>query len=203
MAKSTLVFVDIETGGLQFDSPIIEFAAVAVESGTYREIDSIDCKVQFDVADADPKALGVNKFSPTLWEQYAIPEQDAAVKLSLFLKRHATNEKTTAKRKRYRIAQLAAHNAEFDVSRLSAWFESLDLFFPASRRGLCTLQLAKWFVETHQELDPPYDYKLGTLAYYFSLQTVPDHSALADTRTAVELARKISHLQRVPLSSAA
>lgn len=198
-----MVFVDIETGGLEFDSPIIEYAAVAVESGTYREIDSIDCKVQFEVTDANPKALRVNKFSPTLWEQYAIPEADAATKLALFLKRHATIEKNTAKGKRYRIAQLAAHNAEFDTSRLSAWFERLKLFFPASRRGLCTEQLAKWFVENRQELDPPYDYKLGTLAYYFSLDTVPNHSALADTRTAVELARKISHLGRVALASAA
>ena len=203
MERSKTVFVDIETGSLEPDAPIIEYAAVAVESGTYRELDSIDCKVQFDMADADPKALGVNKFSPDLWERWAIPEEDAAIKLALFLKRHATVTIRRDKKKPYRIAQLAAHNAEFDASRLSAWFKRLDEFFPGTRRALCTEQLAKWFIENRQELSPPCDYKLGTLACYFSLQTTPDHSALADTRTSVELARRISSLSRVSLVSAA
>ncbi len=190
-------------GGLKPDSPIIEYAAVAVQSGTYRELDAIDCKVEFNIESADPKSLGVTKFSPTLWEQYAIPELDAATKLARFLKRHATIEKVSSTGKRYQVAQLAAHHAEFDASRLAAWFRRLDLFFPAVRSALCTEQLARWFVEHRQELAPPYDYKLGTLAYYFSLPTTPDHTALADTRTAVELARTITRHQRARFSSAA
>lgn len=197
MSAARTVFVDIETGGLDSDSPIIEYAAVAVEAGTYREIDAIDCKVRFDMEKATAEALGVNKFSPTAWEQYAIAEEDAATKLALFLKRHATVQKQGKKSKKpYHIAQLAAHNAEFDLSRLDAWFRRLGMFFPGTRRGLCTEQAARWFVENRQDLAPPYDYKLGTLAYYFSLPTLPDHTALADTRTAVELARAIAERTR-------
>ena len=190
-------------GGLTPHSPIIEYAAIAVQSGTYRELDSIDCKVEFDIDSADLKSLGVTKFSPTLWEQYAIPERDAATKLARFLKRHATIEKMGCSGKPYRIAQLAAHHAEFDILRLNAWFRRLDLFFPASRSALCTEQLTRWYVEHRQELAPPYDYKLETLAYYFSLPTTPDHTALADARTAVELARTIARRQRVRVPSAA
>ncbi len=65
------------------------------------------------------------------------------------------------------------------------------------------MQLAMWFIEQRQELDPPYDYSLETLAYYFSLASTPDHTAIADARTAVELARVISSHQTRRLTSAA
>lgn len=202
--SSKTVFIDIEPISKTLSSQPMEYAAVAVESGTYRVLDSIDCKIRFDTRDADPKMLGAGKWSPTIWEQFAIDELDAAMKLSQFLKRHATVEKTSSKtNKSYRVAQLAAHNAEFDTSRLRSWFERLELFFPAARRSLCTEQLAKWFVEMRQDLAPPYDYRLSTLAVYFSLQTVPDHHSVNDALTAVELAQKIASFQDTSLSTAA
>ena len=58
-----IIFYDIETGGLHFDAPIIELAAIAVEAGTYRELDSIDMKIEFSTKDphVSMEALGVSQ----------------------------------------------------------------------------------------------------------------------------------------------
>ena len=62
ISKSRLVFVDIETAGLSHKAPIIELAAVAVESGSYQELDSLDIKVAFSTSDpaVNLESLGVN-----------------------------------------------------------------------------------------------------------------------------------------------
>lgn len=203
--RSNLIFLDIETGGFKVSSPIIELAAVAVESGSYKELGTMEMKIEFEMKDADPKALGVSKFTPTAWERYAIPEKDAAAKFSHFLERHATNEFPSKKNKgeTYSLAKVAAYNSDFDVTRLEAWAKRTDTYFPMMRMSLCVMQRTLWFFEENQGLLPPENYKLGTVAEHLGLRNTPDHSALADTRATVELAKALAEYNRISTTRAA
>lgn len=193
--RHTWVFTDIETAGLnRFQHPIIEIGAIAVEAGTWKELATFEFRIQFDVRKADPKALGVSKYSPSLWKRTALPPRVVAPKFSVFLRRYATVQCISRMGKPFSVAQLAGHNAEaFDGPFLHTWYRRRKKFFPASRRVLCTKQMAMWFFELNQGLTPPENYKLGTLCRYFDL-TEPDHTALNDIRATVELARTISKL---------
>lgn len=42
------------------------------------------------------------------------------------------------------MAQLVPHHAAFDGPFLSEWYQRLDIYRPAKRQLLCTLQLALW-----------------------------------------------------------
>lgn len=94
------------------------------------------------------------------------------------------------------VAQLVAHNAEFDGAFLRKWFERLRLFLPASYRVFCTLHRAMWLFHEDRLLTPPNDFKLGTLCQYFgvALRASQAHDALADVRATVELYRRITML---------
>ncbi|WP_168205254.1 3'-5' exonuclease [Bythopirellula goksoeyrii] len=203
---SRTIYIDIESAGRARRAPIIELAAIAVESGSYRELDSIDMKLEFAMKEADPRFLGVNKFSPTVWEKYALPERDAAAKLAAFLRRHATTERTSPKTgKPYLVAQLAGFNSNrFDIPRLEQLFQRHKLFFPACRRSLCVMQKTQWFFEDNQALQPgPDNFSLAALADYFRLATQPDHTALSDVRATVELARLLAEFHRISATAAA
>lgn len=203
---ATIVYVDIETAGFHRKSPIIEVAAIAVAAGTYRELDSLDVKVQFSMNDpyVDLDALAINKFSPAIWERYAVPPARAAKNFAAFLRRHATDEYQTREGATFRVAKLAAHNAEFDNTRLRSWSRRhlprrhrKSSFYPGSSLALCTVQKAEWFFRDNQGLEPPKNLKLATLAEYFRLEHQPDHSALNDVRATIELAKTIAELQRI------
>lgn len=189
------IFIDIETAGLDKE-PIIEVAAVAVESATYRVIDTIDMKLEFEMRYISSyKALGVNKFSAEEWGRYAIPRDVAARKLSLFFRRHATVEKVGKKSgKEYLIPKLAGHNSNaFDAPRIRDWFDEHDEFFhPAMLRTLDTEQKARWFFEDNPQVREPENYQLGTLIKHFGLPSNPDHSALNDTLATVDLAHALA-----------
>ena len=209
--SNTIVYVDIETAGLHRRSPIIDVAAVAVEAASYRELDVLDMKVQFrmDNPYVDLDVLSVNKFSPAIWERYAIPPSRAAKNFSAFLMRHATEEHKNQDGKPFRVAKLAAHNADFDNTRLKSWCRKYlpksktkaRVFYPGSYLALCTVQKADWFFRDNQGLTPPENLKLETLARYFDLDHQPDHSALNDVRATIELARVIAELQRIGVTA--
>ena len=151
-----IIFYDIETGGLHFDAPIIELAAIAVQAGTYKELDTIDMKIEFSTKDphVSMEALGVNKFSAEVWEKFSIPPADAAIKFAHFLREHGTVEKKSESGNEYSVAKLAGHNAQsFDSPFVMNWFKKhgpkskgQDPFFPALRLTLDTIQLADWFL---------------------------------------------------------
>jgi len=193
------IFLDIETAGLEIGDPIIEVAAVAVETGTYRVIDTIDMKIEFEMKDiSNFKSLGINKFSAEAWAKYALPSKIAAEKLARFFSQYATIEKTSRQGKPYTIAKLAGHNANvFDTPRLKHWFQQHELFFPAMLRTLCTEQKARWIFEDNPDLQPPANYQLGTLIEHLSLDRHPDHTALADTLATVDLARQLAEFTRI------
>ncbi len=86
-----LVFIDLETCGLNpLTDPIIELAAVAVDSVSFRTLDSFNIKVQFDADACNPRFLG-HKYDAQVWQVAALPEDTSAELLAAFLKRHATD----------------------------------------------------------------------------------------------------------------
>ena len=201
------IFIDIEALDEELDAPIMEVAAVAVESATYRFIDKIDLRVEFEMRHLSKfRYLGVNKFSPEEWSQYAIPGEDAAKKLSLFFNRHATVEKISKDGNNYTIPKLAGHNSDsWDAPRIEEWFKKHDCFFHKEMlRTRDTMQKAIWLFEDNPSIQPPDDYTLKTLAEHLQLDHKPTHRALSDCLATVDLARSLAEFYRqAPTTKAA
>lgn len=185
-----IVFFDVETGGLDpAVHPIIQIAAVAV-ADDFRELDTLEIKIVFDSATADPSALAANNYDQALWEREAIPGAVALGEVGRFLRAHATYEKTSARGKPYSVARLGAHNARFDCDFLAAWFKKADQFCPAAiYEPLCTLNLARWCLLF--DPSPPTDHKLESLCEWLGIRHAHAHDALADVRATVDVAQAL------------
>lgn len=196
-----LVFFDLETAGLEPTRPIIQIAAIAVDSALH-ELETFEAKIRFDERDAAPEALRKNHYDRKLWEQRGISPGWAARAFSRFLRRHGTVDLISRESGVYQVAQLVAHNSQFDGPFLKAWFDRQRLFMPASYRVFCTLQRAMWLFHERKELTPPADFKLGTLCQYFGVPLRPEdaHDALADVRATVALYRAIDEVLTPPVA---
>ncbi len=190
MIPERLVFVDLETTGLEPWRPVMQVAAVAV-ARNLAELESFEAKVRFPKKWADPKALRKVHYDPAVWRRDAKPAREVAEDFAAFLTRHATVDMVSADKVPYRVAQVVAHNAAFDGAFLRHWFDRLGLFFPGHFRMLCTVQRAVWLFQENLTLTPPDDFKLGTLCQYFGVRLTEDeaHDALNDVRATVNLYR--------------
>ena len=190
--QSQVVFVDIETAGLEIHRPIIQIAAIAVEEG-FHEVEHFETKIRFDESQACPDALRKNHYRRAEWKRTAVAPRKAAWSFAAFLRRHASVDVYRRDLSLFHVAQLASHNSQFDGPFLKVWFERLDIFMPASYRVFCTLQRAYWFFHEHPQLPPPDDYRLGTLCEYFGVPLHPHdaHDAMADVRATVGLYKAI------------
>jgi DNA polymerase III epsilon subunit-like protein len=199
-----LVFVDIETGGLETWRPIIQIAAIAVASNG-RELETFEAKLRFDERIADPKSLRKNHYSPERWFREARPACVVAESFAQLLMRHATIDQTAIGGRVFQVAQLVAHNADFDGPFLRAWYNRTRLFLPASPRVLCTVQRAMWSFHENKLLTPPKDFKLKTLCEYFGvpLRGEDAHDALNDVRATVALYRAMNEVGRAKVSGVA
>jgi hypothetical protein len=164
------------------------------------ELESFEAKIQTDV----PRGAEIRhrRFNHTQWQAEARPPKVVAYEFGRFLGRHATLEIAGASRRRIAVAQLVAHNAEFDGLFLRDWFERLGLFLPASYRVYCTLQRAMWLFQEQTAMTAPPDFKLGTLCRHFGI-TLPlheAHDALADVRATAELYRRMTLLDAARLA---
>ena len=193
------MFVDLETGGLETWRPIIQIAAIAVNS-SLRELEVFESKLTFDSRFVDPRSLRKNNYNPDRWRREARPAREVATAFAEFLRRHATVDVSAAGRGGFQVAQLVAHNAAFDGPFLQAWFERLGQFFPGHFRLLCTVQRAVWLFHEDKKLTPPHDFKLGTLCEYFGVPLRPEdaHDALNDVRATVGLYREMVRFQSTP-----
>jgi len=191
MSDDRIVFFDVETGGLdEKRHPVIQFAAVATDASTWREIEALEIKIEFDPAECEPSALEVNNWSAERWNS-AIPRSLAVREIGDFARRNATVEKMAKAGKTYRVARVGAHNAEFDARFVRAMFERERAFCPlALYEPLCTLALSRWvsFVETCS----PKNHQLATLCEFYGIPAFDAHDALADVRATVALARVLS-----------
>jgi DNA polymerase III alpha subunit (gram-positive type) len=190
-----LVFVDIEVAGAEISRPIIQVAAIAV-AANLEELETFEAKLKFDERLADHKTLTRNRYCEKTWTAEARSATSVARAFASFLRRHATFDLAGNGRSSYRVAQLVAHNANFDGPFLRAWFDRVGDFLPGDYRILCTVQRAMWLFHEHCHLRPPADFKLGTLCRYFGVPLDPNeaHTALADVRATVELYRRITLL---------
>ena len=189
-----LTFFDIETAGRGIVCPIIQIAAVAVDS-RLRELETFEVKIRFDSGVGSRNSPPSNCFEPAVWKRLARQPDDAARLFADFLCRHATVDMISSRTGRaYRLAQLVAHNGDFDGPRLRSWFRRQNQFLPASRRVFCTLQRAFWLFHEETTLTPPADYRLVTLCEYFGVPLGQDeqHDALADARATVAVYRAMA-----------
>ncbi|REJ90697.1 MAG: 3'-5' exonuclease [Planctomycetota bacterium] len=192
-----LVFVDLETGGIETWRPILQIAAISVASDG-SELESFESKLRFDENVADPRSLRKNQYSRERWLREARSACVVAEAFAQFLMRHATIDQPTFQGQLFQVSQLVAHNAAFDGGFLRAWFNRMHLFLPASPRVFCTIQRAMWMFHEDKALTPPPDYKLGTLCRYFGipLPAHEAHDALIDVRATVALYREMNEANR-------
>ena len=191
MNADRIVFFDLETGGLDpLRHPIIQFAAVAVDE-EWREIESLEIKLRFDLSLAEPKALEGNSFDVATWAQQAIGQPAAMERVADFFRSHATLSKISQRGKSYSVARLAGHNVtQFDCPFLVAWFKRAEMFCPAACfEPLDTLGLARW--ASLRDPNPPRDHQLGTLCAWLGIEHTEAHDALGDVRATVQVARAL------------
>lgn len=192
----SVVFFDLETGGLLPQHPIIQIAAVAVSDDFSEEQGVFETKILFEEHEATREALDLNHYNAQVWAQEGVHVVAALDGLAAFLKKHATVEMVSKRTgAAYRVAQVAGHNiVRFDLERLQAEFKKHQLFCPISYvRTLDTLQGSYWFFQMRPEMKLPENFKLGTLAHYFGIEVAGDsHNALTDVRTTVQLARRLT-----------
>lgn len=201
-----LTFIDLETGGHNPKRhPIIQLAAIAVDGETLATLETIELKIRFDEGRASKYALRKNSYSRRVWQEQAIPEKEAAKQYADFLKRHATFSALSRDGTEYQLAQLVAHNAEFDAPFLHAWYERLKAFCPARRQALCTLQRSLWYF-FENPTKAPQNFRLETLCEHFGVpfSAADAHDALGDVRATVALYKAlVARLSAVPSSIAA
>jgi len=198
MLPERLVFVDLETAGLEPWRPVMQIAAVAV-SRELREIEAFEAKIRFSHSYADPKSLRKPSYEPRLWERQGVSAREAAEQFAEFLRRHATVTMKSPDGTRYRVAQLVAHNATHDGGFLRHWYDRLGLFLPGHYRMLCTVQRAIWHFQESPNQKPPANFKLLTLCRYFGVRfdERDAHDALNDARATVALYRAMTRSRKI------
>ncbi len=202
-AEPITIFVDLACGNFGRERPlIIQLAAIAVDRDLH-EVDQFEALLRFNERFASRRLLTRRRYDRDRWQAEARDKRDVALAFRRFLRRHATHAVAHEGRV-FQVARLAAHNgAEFDGPVLRTWYERMGLSLPASRRVLCTLQLAEWFVLISRQHSPPADVKLATLCQYFGIPLTDHHTALANVRATLELFRVLSRELRGQAADAA
>lgn len=177
-----LIFFDLETSGLDFNKhEIIQISAIDAATGdTFNEL------VDFDIERATEEALEGNHFDEELWNEKALPQDEAAEKFADFLRKHASLEFESKKGKKYKLAVLAGYNVVgFDKFFISNFFSKLKIFMPADYRMFDIYQLALWKYPGLQK------YSLGDICNHIGIETGELHDALEDVRATMKVARAI------------
>ena len=87
---------------------------------------------------------------------------------------------------RHEHVHLVAHNAPFDIGFLKAAATQLSHIWP-KYEVIDTVKLARRVIE-RSEIE---NYKLGTLSQFFNTKALPNHRALDDVKTAVEVLHRL------------
>lgn len=186
----SLVFFDLETGGLTETHPNIQLAAVAVDD-EFNELDCLQHLIEFREEDADRAALDMNHYDPARWSREAKPQLQVVRAFGKFLKKHASVQMISKRTGNpYNVARLAGHNVlTFDGPRIRRAFEQHGEFFAAHPIMLDTLQLCGWSALIRQE--KPENLKLTTMAKFLGIETEGAHDALVDVRLNVQVAKAL------------
>ena len=87
---------------------------------------------------------------------------------------------------RHEHVHLVAHNAPFDIGFLKAAATKLSHIWP-KYEVIDTVKLARRVIE-RSEIE---NYKLGTLSQFFNTNALPNHRALDDVKTTVEVLHRL------------
>ena len=202
--KQRLVIFDLETGGPDPKRhPIIQLAAVAINEQS-EVLEAFEAKIRFDTRRANAHSIRKNHYHPGVWAAEARDPADAAKDFAAFLRRHATVAALSASGQSYRVAQLVAHNAAFDGPFLTHSFDKLDIYLPARRLILYTMQLAMWHFALTVKDAPP-NYQLAGLCDYFGVpfHAARAHDALGDVTATVQLFQRLTGLRSELVAAAA
>ena len=189
-----LIFFDLETAGLNPKRhPIVQVAAIAVDVDLC-PVETFEAKIYFDERRANRNSLRKNHYKRGIWAKIALDPEAAAKKFAEFLRRNASVAMLGSDGEPYHLAQLVAHNAQFDAAFLQAWYERLYMYLPARYQVFCTLQRALWWFQEHPDVTPPTDFKLATLCNHFGVpfHAASAHDALGDATATVALYRAMS-----------
>lgn len=182
----TLVYFDLETGGLEPKHPTIQLAAIAVRDGI--EVASFNQHISFRVEDCDTAALAMNHFTPKAWKD-AVPGLVAALEFANWLRPFCEVQKISKAGNPYQVARVAGYNAvAFDLPRLRTLFGSE--FLPAEYLVRDILQRALFYFD--ERGDPPENFKLPTVAAWFGLPVDGAHDALFDVRLCAAVHRAMT-----------
>lgn len=189
----TIVYYDLETGGLDLKHPIVQLAAVAVRNG--EPFDEFNERLRFDPVSAHPDALSLIRYSAEAWRDAKEP---AAVVRAFahWLEDKKTIEMTSKRTgKPYKVARLAGYNAAlFDQPRLMKLYKDHDAFLPAHPVPLDVLQLVHWyFARVPASIA---NHKLGTVCEYLKIPLENAHEALSDVRATARVANHIAQYIR-------
>lgn len=183
-----IVCIDSETGGLEYQHPTIQIAAIAVQHGV--EIDTFERKLKFKMEDATEEALKMNHYDPAVWEAEAIPPFHAISQLAGFFKRYADVMRTGKDGDSYKTCRVMGHNiAKFDMPRLWHQSKAMSIWLGADGHVLDTYHLATWVGLLTG--DPHESLTLDHLCERYGIDRSGGHDALTDARDAVELARRL------------
>jgi DNA polymerase III epsilon subunit-like protein len=184
----TVVYFDLETGGVLPQHPTIQLAAVAMDG--YTEVGSFAQRIAFNEADADPEALAMNHYTREAWAD-AVPPGVAASRFAAWLRPYCSLQRVSKAGNPYQIAQLSGYNSlTFDEPRLRQMFGRE--FTPWDRRVRDVLQRALFWFDEHPDAPTPENFKLTTVAAMFGIETDGAHDALADARMCAALARSMA-----------
>lgn len=203
-----IVFIDVETGGLDLErSPIIQMAAIATtvgcdEIGRIRltEIEALEQKIAFDPSTATSEALEANSYDEAAWNRESVTLRTAHARLNNLVSKHATIPMRGKRppHRPYQLAQIAGHNAaRFDAPMIQRDQRQFGMFWPGHYLVLDTLQLALWTTLVDESFRPE-NMQLGTLARALEVDVdgsdVDDlelHDALVDVRVNIAVVNEL------------
>ena len=87
---------------------------------------------------------------------------------------------------RHKVVHLVAHNAPFDIGFLKAAASALSHDWP-KYEVIDTVKLARRVIDRSEIAN----YKLGTLSQFFDTKALPNHRALDDVKTTVEVLHRL------------
>lgn len=186
---SYTIFFDTETGGVTPDKPTIQLAAIAIEDIGFAEVGSIELKLQFDEAKADPEALAMNHYDKSIWEKEALPPSVAKQRFDFWARPYQSVQMISKAGRPYTVGKLAGYNAlTFDLPRLRELYGAA--FFPFTFHVRDVLQRVLFYFDEHK-VEKPKDFKLGTVCEYFNIKVDGAHDALVDVRLTAKLLKRL------------
>lgn len=175
MRKNNLVFIDIETTGLNVSKhEIIEIGCVLV-TPKLEVIEEFELKIKPErIEDADPTSLKINHYKEEQW-------QDA---LSLEEAMKILSEKTKG-------FIMVGQNVAFDSMFLEFNFSKLGIVNEMHYHKLDTISIA--WAKLHREPDLNH-FSLREMCVRFGIKNEHSHTALSDARATYELYKKLMNL---------